>query len=434
VRRRLVRSIVAVAAAAVALFALPLAFAVHNAYQDEELLRLQRDTVAATRAIDIPTHPGDAIELPGGKDTLAVYNAKGVRIAGKGPTAADRLVRDALRGERPTDAGTGNRLIAAVPLLANERVVGALRAERGDDAVESASRHAWLVLAAIALLLITLAGLVARLLATRLASPLEQLALAASRLGSGDFSARAPSSGVQEADEIAHALDATAKRLDDLVSRERAFSSDASHQLRTPLAALRIEIESMELEGNDAPQLKRALEQLNRVESTIETLLAVARDAPRTATHFNLVDLLDTTAERWRDTLASQGRPLRVRTDKRRHDAAASAEVVREILDVLLDNALRYGAGEVELRVHERDAWLVTEVQDHGQGFASGPDDPFERRDPGAGGHGIGLALARSLAHAEGGSLSIVDAGPHPVVALVLRSAEADRRRGARRP
>jgi signal transduction histidine kinase len=427
VRRRLVRSIVLVAAAAVVLFALPLAFAVHRSYRDEELLRLQRDTVAATRAIDIAAPAGDPLELPQSRDRLAIYNDQGRRVSGVGPALGDTSVIDALRGRRPSDQATGNSLVAAVPVLRNERVVGVLRAQRGDEAVEHASRRAWVLLGVIGLAVIGLAGLAATVLGRRLAAPLEQLAGAASRLGSGDFAVRAPTTGVPEADEVARAMDTTAERLDALISRERSFSADASHQLRTPLAALRIEIESLQLEGHSEPQLARAVEQLDRIESTIDTLIAVARDSPRAVTEVELVALLDAAAERWRGRFAADGRPLRVLTPPAQQPAAASPDVVREIVDVLLDNALHHGAGEVRMTVREHEGWLVVEVTDRGQGFAGDPEEAFARRSRNAAGHGIGLALARSLAHAEGGRLAIVDAGPQPVISLTLRRADPER-------
>ncbi|MEA2496124.1 MAG: hypothetical protein QOJ29_4035 [Thermoleophilaceae bacterium] len=416
-------AIALVAAASVALFALPLAFAVQRSYRDEELLRLQRDTVAATRAVDIANSTADPLELPASRDRLAVYDPGGRRVAGQGPPQADKAVREALQGRRPADQGRDNSLVAAVPLLANERVVGALRGERGNAAVTRASRRAWLALAGVALAVVALATLAATLLARRLASPLERIAGAARRLGSGDFTITAPVTGLPEADEVGRALDATASRLEDLVNRERAFSADASHQLRTPLAALRIELDAMELDGKHSPEIARALAQLDRVESTIETLLSLARDAPRGAAQVDVIALVDDAATRWRGVFATAGRPLRTAVPRGVRWAQASPEVSREIVDVLLDNALKHGAGEVDIAARERDGWFVVEVRDRGPGFEGDPEEAFARRSPAAVGHGIGLALARSLAHAEGGRLSVASAGPEPVLALVLPAA-----------
>jgi signal transduction histidine kinase len=93
------------------------------------------------------------------------------------------------------------------------------------------------------------------------------------------------------------------------------------------------------------------------------------------------------------------------------------------MLDVLIGNAERHGAGAVTLSLRQRDGWLAVEVTDEGPGFAE-PERAFVRGAGDGDGHGIGLALARSLAEAEGGSLTIADPGPGPTVRLRLAAAE----------
>jgi signal transduction histidine kinase len=422
-RRRLSLAIAAVAALAVILFAIPLALALGRTYRDDELLRLQRDAVAATRAIDLGASASDPVELPASPRALAVYGADGRRVAGRvGPLRADALVRAAITGRRPVDRAAGGRLVVAVPLVVGERVAGALRAERSDAAVASRTHRAWLTLAALAVLVVALATAAAFLLARRLAAPLERLAVAARRLGDGDFGARAPRAGVVEVDEVGAALDATARRLDDLVTRERAFSADASHQLRTPLAALRLELEALELRGEELPA---ALAQVQRLQDTVDTLLAIARDAePATATA-DLAACADAAERRWRGALAADGRPLRVAVTAADPIARAAPRVVDEILDVLLANAHVHGGGAVTATVRDAAGWLAVEVTDEGAGFPLTPEEAFTRRAGSNGGHGIGLALARSLAHAEGGRLELVETAPHPVARLLVRSASA---------
>ena len=94
--------------------------------------------------------------------------------------------------------------------------------------------------------------------------------------------------------------------------------------------------------------------------------------------------------------------------------------MVEQVLDILLDNAARHGAGAVRVGVRELDGWLALDVGDEGAGFEADPEAAFARREGTANGHGIGLALARSLAHAEGGKLSVTRAGPAPVLTLFL--------------
>jgi signal transduction histidine kinase len=425
VRRRLIAAIVAVAAATLALFALPLAVVLRDGYRDQELLRLQRDTVAAAREIDLGTNGSDPVELPVGADRFAVYDVSGHRVAGRGgagPARADGVVLDTIRLGRPTTRIRSRALEAAVPLLSGERVTGAIRAQRSDAVVDRRTHRAWLALAGAAVAVLLLATLAAVLLGRRLARPLERVAAAAARLGDGDFSKRAPRGGLREVDAVADALDVTSARLADLVARERGFSADASHQLRTPLAALRLELESLQLDVTHPAELERALTEVDRLQGTIETLLAVARDLPRPDTSCELVGLLTAVEQRWRGPLADQARRLTLRLPSGAIPVQGGEPVIGEILDVLLDNATRHGEGAIDvvLRTIDED-WAEVAVSDHGAGFATDGAAAFERRSPSADGHGIGLALARSLAHAEGGRLTITNAGRAPRVALALR-------------
>jgi signal transduction histidine kinase len=426
-RRRLIWAIAGVSAVAVVLLAVPLGIVLGHNYRDEELLRLQRDTIAATRQVDLGGQAGDEVELPPTRDVLGAYDRAGRRVAGRGPARAPAVVADALRRGRPADATAGGRLVVAVPLLQAERVIGAVRAERDDAGARADTRGAWLVIAAIAAAIIVLATLAAVLVARRLGRPLERLGASARRLGEGDFSARSSPSGIPEIDAVGGALDATAARLDALVTRERAFTRDASHQLRTPLQALRIELEAMELRGAAPAELPAALSQVDRLQATIDTLLAVARDTSRPGTQTDVGALLDAVGERWTGPLAHEGRPLRMVLDAGEHPvAAASPGVVGEILEVLLDNAHRHGSGAVTVGARLVDGWVAIEVADEGPGLGDDPERAFVRRSAQADGHGIGLSLARSLAHAEGGRLT-ARVGPCPVLTLMVRALDGGR-------
>lgn len=405
-RRRLAVAIAGVATAAVLLFALPLALSIQSNHRTQGLLRLQRDTVAAARAIDLTAGGRDPIEVPPSSDRLAVYDVRGRRVAGRGPDRAGAVVSSALRGGRPADRLGDGRLEVAVPLLSGERVTGAVRAQRSDDAVAAEVRNAWLALLAVAIAVIAVAIAAALLLGRRLAAPLERLAAAATRLGDGDFSVQAPRSAVEEVDAVARALDTTSARLEEQITRERRFSSDASHQLRTPLAALRVELEALELRTSNSAELGAALTQVDRLQATIATLLSMARDAPRPDASTDLVALLDTLGQRWRARLAAEGRPLRTAIDSQTPLAGASPPVIEEILEVLLDNAHQHGDGPVTIAIRDTGSFLTLDVADEGPGLGDDIEAAFARRSGAPDGHGIGLALARSLAAAEGGKLS----------------------------
>jgi signal transduction histidine kinase len=304
-------------------------------------------------------------------------------------------------------------------------VAGAVRAARSDDAVDERVHRVWFALGALAGGVIAAAALAASVLGRRLARPLERLATSARRLGDGDFAVPFPASGVGEVDAVGAALDTTAKRLDDLVTRERAFSVDASHQLRTPLAALRLELEAIELDRPSTPELTAALGQVDRLQATVDTLLKAARDTPQRPGHTDLEALLEDARERWHAKLAARGRPLRTLLCASSPVAAAAPGVVSEVVDVLISNAYQHGAGAVTVTVRDAAGWLAVDVADEGAGLTGETEDVFTRRSQAAEGHGIGLPLARSLAHAEGGRLTVTNVRPGPVFTLLLQRAAA---------
>ena len=129
-----------------------------------------------------------------------------------------------------------------------------------------------------------------------------------------------------------------------------------------------------------------------------------------------LVDL----DRRWRGPFAADARPLRVHAEPGLPRPGASPAATRQVLDVLVDNALRHGRGEVRVTARATRDAVAIDVADQGPGIPSGRADPFERRTDGATGHGIGLALAQSLAEAEGGRLVLARRAPGAEFTLLL--------------
>jgi signal transduction histidine kinase len=178
-------------------------------------------------------------------------------------------------------------------------------------------------------------------------------------------------------------------------------------------------------QGYDVRCLPRgAGRQAERLEATIATLLAHARDRPSNqAAYVELGHALGRVRERWHGRLAAAGRPLRISTARPVPPGRISVAVLDEILDVLIDNALRHGAGSVTVSVRPTGDALALEVTDQGAGFDEDPERAFAR---GVGdGTGIGLALARSLAHAQGAMLTVTRSGPHPTVTLLVEPVSA---------
>jgi signal transduction histidine kinase len=187
-------------------------------------------------------------------------------------------------------------------------------------------------------------------------------------------------------------------------------------------AALSLALEAMSLEGEASPELKAALREVERLQSTIDTLLAVARDTPRGESTTELRPLVEEVEQAWHGPLAERARPLRVSLEPDDPVVEASRRVVREILDVLLSNACRHGQGAVTIVTRETGDWVALDVIDEGGTIEQSESDLFARRRGSEDGHGIGLALARSLAHAEGGRLVLGSRAPRTTFTLFLRS------------
>jgi signal transduction histidine kinase len=290
------------------------------------------------------------------------------------------------------------------------RSAAVIRTAESEDVTDGPVHRAWAAMAGVALLAAAAAVGLGLVLTSRLVRPLRRLRDDAQRLGDGDFSLSYEESGVPEIDEAGAALEATAGRLAGVLERERAFSADASHQLRTPATALRTLLEA-ELEhprDDHLLVLHEALRQVDRLDSTTSELLAIARDQHR-SDPFAVDGFLDDVVEGWQGALDAADRRLVVRRPAEPLEVEASATAVRQVVDVLVDNALRHGEGEITIDAEPLAdaAALQLAVSDEGAGLPGDPEAAFRRRHSDGGGHGIGLALARSLAEAEGGRLRL---------------------------
>ncbi len=289
----------------------------------------------------------------------------------------------------------------------------------------------------VIVLTIAVASGVAIVTANRLAKPLGHVADRAARLGAGDFKPDPQRYGVPELDRVAHALDTSAGALAELVQRERELVGDVSHQLRSRLTALQLRLESlkhMAVDEESAVDAGAALEQAERLGDVLDELLAAAREARSTdAEPLDLAAELPKIVGEWRDPLRAKGRALRVRVQDKPLARATRARL-SEAIGVLLDNALRHGAGTVSVSARGGEATVAIEVTDSGSGV---PDDLvahiFDRGVSGGGSTGVGLALARALVDSDGGRLELSAARP-ATFTIFLPVPRADEVRGVRWP
>ncbi|MEN3307053.1 MAG: hypothetical protein V7603_3255 [Micromonosporaceae bacterium] len=426
-RRRVLTSIVGLAALAVALFAVPLGYAQADGYHNQSVTDLQREAtrVAATVSDSFGTDRSTVTlpaDLPRGL-SAGVYRIDGTRIALAGP-AHSALAAAAVDGHLHDRVEAGDLAVSA-PVPSDGGVTLAVRVGQPDRELKQRTLRAWALMLLLAAAVVGAAAVLARWQAAQIARPLEQLTANARALGAGDFTIGAGRSGIDEADAAGVALEATARRLGSLLARERAFSADVSHQLRTPLTALLLGLES-DLGRPDADlraSAERTLRRAEQLRTIVDDLLGLARDTHPDSGPLDVAGLLDEVRDRWHGPFADEGRRLTLTPLPELPPVTASAAAVRQIVDVLLDNALRHGSGTATVAVTDVGTGVSIEVGDEGPGIAD-PEQAFVRRGHGPG-HGIGLALARTLAEAEGGRLVVRRAAPAPVLSLLL-PAEPD--------
>ncbi|MDT0319567.1 ATP-binding protein [Streptomyces millisiae] len=353
----------------------------------------------------------------------------------------DELTAEALRASVPADRHVAIRVPDTEPITIGQPIEGGvMRAQEtgthGETVVveqprsvvtDEVNRMLTLILV-VSLLAVAAAGLLAVQQASRVAAPLLDLAETAERLGSGDPRPRHRRYGVPELDRVADVLDASAERIARMLTAERRLAADASHQLRTPLTALSMRLEEIiATEDRDTVQEEAsiALTQVERLTDVVQRLLTNSRD-PRlgSAVGFDLDEVVVQQIEEWRPAYRNAGRAI-VHSGKPGLRAVGTPGAVSQVLACLVENALMHGAGTVALRTRTTGNQVVVEVTDQGPGVPTELGARvFERTVSGRNSTGLGLAVARDLAEADGGRLELLQGRP-PVFALFL-SREAD--------
>ncbi|HYX95940.1 MAG TPA: HAMP domain-containing sensor histidine kinase [Geodermatophilus sp.] len=438
-RTRIISLAVLTSVVATVLFAVPLGVAVLQyalQHQWGHLVRHASDlaiTVAGDVYHDDRIDPEvlDDVGDDGEAVAAAVFDRDGRRLAGAVLDGDTDVLAGAFDGEVST-ATDGILLVVAVPVTHSDEVIGAVVVTQSRADVLGAVGLMWAGMAGLATAAVTVAWLIGRRQARRLAQPLEELEESARRLGEGDFSIRTRRGGIEETDAVGAALEATAARLDDLLARERAFSTDASHQLRTPLAGMRLRLEAA-LERTDVdprPAIAASLVDADRLAAIIDEVLALARAGQGPpAGPVDLGTLVGELSSEWRARLDLHGRDLEVRVDPGAPEARASTAAVRQVLGVLVDNACTHGRGTVTVTVREATGAVAVDVADEGEGpgVQGETGAVFTPRAEGRDGHGIGLPLARRLAEAEHGRLQLTRVAP-PVFTLLLPAVPVETR------
>jgi signal transduction histidine kinase len=450
VRRRLLISYLSITCFVVLALALPLGLSFGQGQRHQLTSRVQDEAFALALRAEQPLSSGSTATLGPFVHRLAARTGDGFVVVG-----ADGMVLDAAGRNQPrpgTSTGgladlnaarrgrsvTGRRgsrsgdvLAVTVPVLTDGQAVGAVRVTSSLAVVDEAVTRNWLLLGGLAGVIALIVLLVSTLLARSFTRPLAELDDGAARLGDGDLTVRVPvPADPPELRRLAASFNATAARLESLLASQRAFVADASHQLRSPLAALRLRLENVEADGADhhPEDLEGALAEVRRLTSLVDSLLVLTRaeDAPAPSVAVALRPVVEARLDAWH--AVAQERAVRLEADVRGGAVRSEPGRLEQVLDNLLSNALDAAPSGTVVRVAARTLGRRVElaVRDGGPGMSADQRArAFDRfwRAPSArrhdGGFGLGLSIVRRLALADGGEVRLEDA-PEGGLAVIV--------------
>ena len=394
-RERITAAFVALALAAMLSAGLVRAVSIRELIQSQEVAHLQHGASLSASFIDERVRSG----IPVNRRFLATIVEDNSRLSYDGFDGRDMVVK----GPAYTGADDPSQDLAASAAAATG---GTVTISESRDVASSLYSKDLASIVSVLLLICVAAGLIGWWLARRLSEPFQKLAVAAGNLGRGRFDLALPSSGMPEVQAIAKALRAGAGQLAARVSREREFAEYASHQLRTPLTSLRLELEDLALRDDVPPDAKqsasRCLDLVERLDVSAGELVSMARQGALVEGAEVPLPLLATQiTQRWSDRLGEGRRKV-----------SASAEgllsmtltpgPVEQVLDLVL-NDVSSGSGPVRLTFIGGDGFLRVKVA------------------PGATGrHTEGVRAAREVAEAQGGRIT-GDAGEHELELILPR-------------
>ncbi|MEV5534391.1 HAMP domain-containing sensor histidine kinase [Streptomyces prunicolor] len=422
--RQLIVSYVLLVAVALTAFTVPVAFTLTAQLRGDTEQSVEREAKTM------------ALLLSGDAASRAALDRMVVAYAQETPGTAEVL--PASRAKTATHWGDGELEVTA-PARRDGRTVGAVRITYPTSDLTRRLVQIWGFRAILAVGVLAVAAGLGAIVARRLTRPLRQLNDMASKFSDGDLTARTPVTGPHETQTLARTLNQAGERLDTLIASQRIFVADASHQLRTPLTALRLSLDNI-ADGVDDEFVREDVEQATaevvRMSRLVNGLLVLAR-AEAKVTAAEPLPLREIVAERlsvWRPAAdergvhialggsVADGRPL----------VLASPGHLEQVLDNVLSNALEVSpdGATITVRSELRGDEVELTVADEGPGM-SDPDksrafDRFWRGQglTGRSGSGLGLAVVRQLVTDDGGTVTLRDApGNGLSVVITLRAS-----------
>ena len=449
--RRLILSYVLLAAFLLLVLQLPLGLTFASRAQENLLADVERDSRVLAGLVEERVENQDAVAVAAISESYAnqtsgrvvVTNADGISLVDTASPNSDPRnfstrpeFISALQGTQSLGIRQSTTLdeelaYVAVPISSDGKITGAVRISFPTEEVREEVRENWLRLGLLSALVLAAAASLGWIVARWAVQPVTVLEKGAASLAAGDLSGRAEvDRGPPELQHLAETFNNMAAHLEILVVSQQAFVADASHQLRTPLTAMRLRIESLEdaleLDGANADwALLRAdasaiSSEVERLTHLVDGLLALARS--ESSLSLESVDVAAVTqqaVERWQPLAEESGVEILLSCP-----ATAQARVVRgglqQILDNLLDNAIGVAPPntQIAVSVSTESEYVTLSVEDNGPGMSELEKERATRRfwrAPGAepGGSGLGLSIVAELAAASGGSVQLGDPPDH---------------------
>jgi signal transduction histidine kinase len=437
VSRRLLVSYLALAIVVLALLEIPLGISYARNERHDLSVNVERDAVAlaslAEDALEQRTSAPPALTRlarryqsdTGGRVIVVDAQGRALVDSESQGLGADFSTRPEIAAALDGTVATGTRhsrtlgtdlLYVAVPVASGGVVHGAARITYPTSEVDERVRRYWLVLAAIAAVVLAVAVALAGGFARWIVRPLSRVDAAAGEVAGGNLAVRVPAAGPPELRRLAGSFNEMVAKLQALLHSQEQFVADASHQLRTPLTALRLRLENLAQDAGpqQSEELEGALDELERLGALVDGLLTLAR-ADRAASapvELDIAAAIDERVEAWSALAEEQHVQLQARAHGRPH-ALVTPGRIEQVLDNLLANALEVApAGtSIDLTAARAHGWIEVRVLDRGPGMSSEEIarafDRFWRADQGEGGFGLGLAIVQRLVHADGGEIEL---------------------------
>ena len=440
-RKRLALALVAVAAIILLVFSLPLASFVGDVERERLITALERDAFILAGHAKETLNTTEGAVLPSLQPYLTAYqsiddprliitNSDGRVVASNDPTivlgtdfsnrpeVTKALTGVPAVGER-TSRTLGEPLVfVAVPVLLGDGVLGVVRISHPRSHIDTEVRRRIVGIATAGGITLLAAAILGVPLALGIARPIERLTRRTEKLADGDFSVRADdSTGPPEVRELSRSFNVMAGRLGLLIEGQRQFAGSVSHQLRTPLTALRLRLEQVQDSlGDDNPVAAEALEasraETDRLQEMVEQLLALARIEGRASATVSVdaVAVVRNRLDMWSSLASERGIDFLVTAPAEARCAAVEG-ALEQIIDNYIDNALGVApdGSTIALAVVRTGGKVVIDIVDEGPGM---PDSQlalaFERfwrgkHTENSPGTGLGLAVVKQLAIASGG-------------------------------